>query len=373
MFRALVNPALAPCPLAGATPTNGRTMPRRIKALMDQLESEVGRFAATNERIAKQTNFLALNATIEAARSGEAGRGFAVVAQEVKALAGQARAASNDFRALVIDRLKTGSDIADSLVDDIEGSRLAEFAFATVQAFARAVYSRSTDIRILATDEDIVAAVRDPDDGARVAKAEDRLRAAMRFSPHYLNALFATRAGRVIGSADPRSALLGVDVGGVPQFARVIESRSVDDWFTDAVWENPYSAGRQVLIFACGIRSLDRDGNPADGCLYLEYDWQRNAAEQLATQLAAADKELRGATIRIMEHGGRIVASTAPGEFDKHYALPPDRAPRGTLSQSDRVVAYADADDRGGRNSLNLTCVVEHAIAPGGVADSLAA
>src|SRR3546814_4302953 len=82
---------------------------------------------------------------LEAARSGEAGRGFAVVAQEVKALAGQARAASKDFRALVIDRLKTGSDIADSLVDDIEGSRLAEFAFATVQTFARAVYSRSTD------------------------------------------------------------------------------------------------------------------------------------------------------------------------------------------------------------------------------------
>ncbi len=346
-------------------------MPRRIKALMDQLESEVGRFAAATERIAKQTNFLALNATIEAARSGEAGRGFAVVAQEVKALAGQARAASHDFRALVIDRLKTGSAIADSLVDDIEGSRLAEFAFATVQTFARAVYSRSTDIRILATDEAIIAAIRDPDNREKVSRAEDRLRAAMRFSPHYLNALFATRAGKVIGSADPRSALLGVDVGGEPQFAKVIESRSVDDWFTDAVWENPYSAGRQVLIFACGIRSLENDGQPAEGCLYLEYDWERNAAEQLQTQIAAADKEIRGATIRIMEHGGRVVASTAPGEFDKHYALPSDRAPRGMLPQSDRVIAYADADDRGGRNSLNLTCVVEHRIA--GVADEMLA
>ena len=348
-------------------------MPRRIKALMDQLESEVGRFAQANERIAKQTNFLALNATIEAARSGEAGRGFAVVAQEVKALAGQARAASHDFRALVLNRLKIGSDIADSLVDDIEGSRLAEFAYATVQTFARAVYSRSTDIRILATDDSIVDAVRDPDDRAKIMKAEDRLRAAMRFSPHYLNALFATRAGRVVGSADPRSALLGVDVGSEPQFAKVIESRSVDDWFTDAVWENPYSGGRQVLIFACGIRSLDRDGNPADGCLYLEYDWERNAADQLLTQVATADKDIRGATIRIMEHGGRIVASTDPREFDKHYALPADRPPRGTLSHSDRVVAYADANDRGGRNSLNLTCVIEHRIASEGDEAALAA
>jgi hypothetical protein len=337
-------------------------MPRRIKALLDQLESEVGRFAEANEQIAKQTNFLALNATIEAARSGEAGRGFAVVAQEVKALAGQARGASTDFRKLVIDRLKTGAEIADSLVEDIEGSRLSDFAFATVTAFARNVYARSGDIRILATDADILAAVRTPDDPAVVTRAEDRLRAAMRFSPHYVNAMIATRAGRVIGSADPRSAILGLDLSNEPQFNNVIESRSVDDWFTDAVWENPYSAGRQVLIFACGIRSLDRDGHPAEGCLYLEYDWQRNAAEQLATQIAAADKEIRGATVRIMEHGGRIVASTAPHEFDKHYPLPADRPPRGTVSHSNRVIAYADADDRGGRNSLNLTCVIEHAV-----------
>ncbi|HEV2746489.1 MAG TPA: methyl-accepting chemotaxis protein [Allosphingosinicella sp.] len=337
-------------------------MPRRIKALLDQLESEVGRFAQANERIAKQTNFLALNATIEAARSGEAGRGFAVVAQEVKALAAQARAASNDFRALVIDRLRTGSIIADSLVDDIEGSRLAEFAFATVQTFARNIYSRSSDIRILATDEDVVAAVRDPENRAKLGRAEDRLRAAMRFSPHYLNAVFATRTGKVIGSADPRSALLGVDVGGEPQFNNVIQSRSIDDWFTDAVWENPYSNGRQVLIFACGIRSLDQDGQPAEGCLYLEYDWEGNAAEQLEAQIAAADKEIRAATIRIMEHGGRIVASTAAGEFDKHYALPEDRPARGMIAKSDRVIAYADATDRGGRNSLNLTCVIEHRI-----------
>lgn len=338
-------------------------MPRRIKALLDQLESEVGRFAEANEQIAKQTNFLALNATIEAARSGEAGRGFAVVAQEVKALAGQARGASTDFRKLVIDRLKTGAEIADSLVEDIEGSRLSDFAFATVTAFARNVYARSGDIRILATDAAILAAVRSPEDPALVTRAEDRLRAAMRFSPHYVNSMIATRAGRVIGSADPRSAILGLDLSAEPQFNNVIESRSVDDWFTDAVWENPYAGGRRVLIFACGIRALENDGRPAEGCLYLEYDWDRNAADKLETLLSGADKDLRAATIRIMEHGGRIVASTAPGEFGKHYALPEGRSARGTISYSDRVVAFADADDRGGRNSLNLTCVVEHKFA----------
>ncbi|MDE1900165.1 MAG: methyl-accepting chemotaxis protein [Alphaproteobacteria bacterium] len=58
---------------------------------------KIGDVVALIGKIAAQTNLLALNATIEAARVGEAGKGFAVVAGEVKALANQTSAATQEI------------------------------------------------------------------------------------------------------------------------------------------------------------------------------------------------------------------------------------------------------------------------------------
>lgn len=59
--------------------------------------AEVSKVADQVQAIAAQTNLLALNATIEAARAGDAGKGFAVVANEVKLLAAQTRAATDQI------------------------------------------------------------------------------------------------------------------------------------------------------------------------------------------------------------------------------------------------------------------------------------
>jgi len=62
---------------------------------------EIGKVTETITEISSQTNLLALNATIEAARAGSAGKGFAVVATEIKALAQQTAAATEDIRARI--------------------------------------------------------------------------------------------------------------------------------------------------------------------------------------------------------------------------------------------------------------------------------
>ncbi|MGB6945329.1 MAG: methyl-accepting chemotaxis protein [Bryobacteraceae bacterium] len=58
----------------------------------------IGKVTETITEISSQTNLLALNATIEAARAGSAGKGFAVVANEIKELAKQTAAATEDIK-----------------------------------------------------------------------------------------------------------------------------------------------------------------------------------------------------------------------------------------------------------------------------------
>jgi len=76
----------------------------RITDQINQLGTaarEIGKVTETITEISSQTNLLALNATIEAARAGSAGKGFAVVATEIKALAQQTAAATEDIKARI--------------------------------------------------------------------------------------------------------------------------------------------------------------------------------------------------------------------------------------------------------------------------------
>jgi len=71
-----------------------------IEALRAEI-NQIGEVVHLIEGIAEQTDLLALNASIEAARASEAGAGFAVVAEEVKGLAAETQAATEDVSSQV--------------------------------------------------------------------------------------------------------------------------------------------------------------------------------------------------------------------------------------------------------------------------------
>ena len=95
-IREIAKSAVEAAQTAGAAVTEADTAGKTV-ARLGESGQWIGDVVRVINSIAEQTNLLALNATIEAARAGEAGRGFAVVANEVKELAKETAAATEDI------------------------------------------------------------------------------------------------------------------------------------------------------------------------------------------------------------------------------------------------------------------------------------
>lgn len=331
-------------------------MPRRIRAVLSELQRDFQHYASENEAIATRTNLLALNATIEAARSGEAGRGFAVVAQEVKSLASQAKGSAERFRQGVMSRLAVGSRIADELVAEIEGGRLAELASSIAQTICRTLFDRSIDVRVLAS-------VPSAAEGARFGKTQkaseeralERLRALLRHSPYFLNAFIVNSAGKVAVCAHANASVRDEDLSRAAQFNRAMNAKDDELWFTDAVWENPWSNNRKVLIYVAPIR---HEGNVV-GVAYLEYDWEGQAKEIMDSVMS---KAISGTIISIVDIHNRVVATTGAYKFEQALAISPRREEPFVESRDGFVIAQAAAEPYRGFDGLGLRCIIEFPI-----------
>lgn len=76
----------------------------QVMNAIDEFVSSANQVKGITEKItgiSEQTNLLSLNASIESARAGEAGRGFAVVAGEIRNLADETSALTNEISSIV--------------------------------------------------------------------------------------------------------------------------------------------------------------------------------------------------------------------------------------------------------------------------------
>jgi methyl-accepting chemotaxis protein len=110
-----------------------------VKGLAES-SAKIGTVVNLITDIASQTNLLALNATIEAARAGEMGKGFAVVAGEVKSLANQTAAATEEI-GRQIGSVQTATQDVVAAISGIVG-RIAEVSEVSA-AIASAVEQQS--------------------------------------------------------------------------------------------------------------------------------------------------------------------------------------------------------------------------------------
>ena len=162
---------------------------RQAAETVRQTTSAVERLAKANDgiadvvktiaTIASQTNLLALNATIEAASAGEAGRGFAVVAGEVKDLARQTGAATQDIAKRIGDVRASAQQVVDSIrqvslaVESINQMQCAIAAAIEQQSATTADIGRSiTDVSTVAASiagsvEQVLGAARTTENGAQ--------------------------------------------------------------------------------------------------------------------------------------------------------------------------------------------------------------
>ena len=90
--------------------------------------------------ISGQINLLALNATIESARAGDAGKGFAVVAHEVKQLATQVKAATEEITSQISQMQKATKTSVDSVLGILDSIKNVS---SSVQSVAAAVEQQS--------------------------------------------------------------------------------------------------------------------------------------------------------------------------------------------------------------------------------------
>jgi hypothetical protein len=317
--------------------------PRSMRIVTDGMSNDLRQFSTDNTHIVKQIRLLAINALIEAARAGEAGKGFSVVANEVQRLAQIASDISSTFEQNVLSRIGLSRDMAEALVEEMEGVRLMDMAQTLVQLIIRNLFERTADVRWWATDTALWQALQSTDK-ADAAFASERLGVISRFYTVYIDLVMTDRRGVVIASANPRykSGLIGRNMTLEPWFIAASQCRSGDEYIVDQVKSSPLHDDRDVLVYATGIREGGKNDGALLGTLGVYFDWQEQGRAIVEKEANLPPPVAERTVVLLLDGDMRVIASSDPALRFTSYPLKNlGNAMRGSYYVGGAIVAFA--------------------------------
>lgn len=314
-----------------------------IQQIITTIQSEVHKFARTNETIASKTNLLALNATIEAARAGDYGKGFAVVAQEVKNLANQASINSKELRTTIMERINQQTTELAGEFRRSELNRLCEMSQGLVQLIVRNLYERTADVRWWATDEATYKCLENISVES-CKHAIDRLGIINRFYSVYQNLVIADKSGKIVACSNPQAypEVIGADVSQQAWFRNTMATRSGDEYCVDEIYTCPMHGNLPVSVYAATIRKGGDLRGDTLGVLGVYFDWHNQSRSIVQDEPNLSPEEWAYSRVLLLDNRLRIIATSDGKGLLQAFPLETQGQTKGYYSDKDgNIVAFA--------------------------------
>lgn len=326
-----------------------------IELIVSTIQSEVQKFAQTNESIASKTNLLALNATIEAARAGDAGRGFAVVANEVKNLAQQAANNSKELRTVFLSQIQQQTSELSNEFKKAEYNRYSEMAQTLVQLIVRNLYERTADCRWWATDQafyDCLANLTE----ASGKFAVDRLAIINRFYSVYADLVLVNPQGIIVAASQAAQYphVIGANVGNMPWFRNAMQHASGDEYSVDPIYNCPLHANRPMAVYSASVRRNGDLNGETLGVLGVYFDWENQARAIVKDEPNLSPDEWKTSRVLLLDANFRVIASSDNQQLLQTFPLKHNGQTKGTYVTDDgtliafaRTIGYQEYDGLG--------------------------